>query len=80
MVLGADPGGADDVVIEINPRLTTSYVGLRAAAGENLAGVMLAVAEGKSVELSCREGSTVEFESDGSLRHRRFVDNAPVIT
>ena len=32
LVLGADADGADDYVIEINPRLTTSYIGLRAAA------------------------------------------------
>lgn len=29
LVLGADPTGAEDVVIEVNPRLTTSYIGLR---------------------------------------------------
>src|SRR5690606_6738890 len=34
LVLGAEESA--DVVIEINPRLTTSYVGLRAAARSNL--------------------------------------------
>ena len=47
LVLGADVNGRDDVVIEINPRLTTSYIGLRAAAshGVNLAEAMLAAIE-----------------------------------
>ena len=46
LVLGRDPTGAEDFVIEVNPRLTTSYVGLRAAAKTNLAEAMLRVAEG----------------------------------
>ena len=41
MVLGENPSGEDDVVIEINPRITTSYVGLRAAMGVNLATALL---------------------------------------
>ena len=41
MVLGENPSGEDDVVIEINPRITTSYVGLRAATGVNLAPALL---------------------------------------
>ncbi len=36
MVLGSDPDGADDRVIEINPRLTTSFVGLNRLALEPL--------------------------------------------
>jgi predicted ATP-grasp superfamily ATP-dependent carboligase len=47
LVLGDDPQGHGDAIIEINPRLTTSYVGLRALARENLAGAMLAVARGQ---------------------------------
>jgi predicted ATP-grasp superfamily ATP-dependent carboligase len=46
LVLGRDPHGEEDAVIEINPRLTTSYVGLRAAANGNLAERMLQVANG----------------------------------
>ena len=37
-----------DQVIEINPRLTTSYVGLRALAKTNLAEAMLRTVEGKA--------------------------------
>jgi predicted ATP-grasp superfamily ATP-dependent carboligase len=32
LILGEDGNGAVDCVVEINPRLTTSYVGLQAAA------------------------------------------------
>ncbi len=68
LVLGSNPEGRDDVVIEINPRLTTSYVGLRAAAAAeaNLAAAILAVCEGRSPRLSFRPVE-VQFEPDGSL-------------
>ncbi len=39
LVLGEDPHGSQDVVIEINPRLTTSYLGLRQLVKNNLAQV-----------------------------------------
>jgi hypothetical protein len=42
-------GDTGDRVIEINPRLTTSYVGLRALAADNLMGVLLRLARGESV-------------------------------
>ncbi len=44
LVLGAPEDGSQDVVVEINPRLTTSYVGLRAAALQNLTAAMLDLA------------------------------------
>lgn len=46
LVLGADASGRDDVVIEINPRLTTSYLGLRKLASVNLTAALLNVAQG----------------------------------
>ena len=67
LVLGPDPRGADDVVIEINPRLTTSYVGLRALARENLAAAMLGSASGRQVELSWRH-DPIQFDSAGRVR------------
>ena len=67
LVLGADPRGADDVVIEINPRLTTSYVGLRALSGVNLAATMLAVAQGREVVLSWQRGP-IQFDATGRVR------------
>lgn len=66
LVLGNDPHGQKDVVIEINPRLTTSYVGLRCAAEVNLAAAMLAVRQGGEVELSFRS-EPVQFDPDGGV-------------
>src|SRR3989475_1920703 len=45
LVLG--PSGA--TVIEVNPRLTTSYVGLRRSIRENLAGLILDAAAGRAL-------------------------------
>jgi tyramine---L-glutamate ligase len=67
LVLGANPNGQGDVVIEVNPRLTTSYVGLRAVAGGNLAAAMLAIAEGRLPSLSF-SGQITHFDADGTLR------------
>jgi predicted ATP-grasp superfamily ATP-dependent carboligase len=47
--------GATDQVIEINPRLTTSYVGLRALAETNLAEAMLRAAAGDDVPIRWRD-------------------------
>jgi predicted ATP-grasp superfamily ATP-dependent carboligase len=54
--------GDTDQVIEINPRLTTSYVGLRALAETNLAEAMLRVASGEEIALHWREGE-VRFDT-----------------
>ena len=66
LVLGADHDGRDDVVIEINPRLTTSYVGLRAAVADdsNLAAAIVAEGEGRRPRLSFR-GVEVQCEAVG---------------
>lgn len=42
---------AGDVVLEINPRLTTSYLGLRQATTTNLLGCMLACAKGDDFKI-----------------------------
>jgi predicted ATP-grasp superfamily ATP-dependent carboligase len=42
---------AGDVVLEINPRLTTSYLGLRQATTTNLVGCMLACLNGENFSL-----------------------------
>ncbi len=66
MILGAAADGSRDVVLEVNPRLTTSYVGLRRVAGSNLAAAMLAAARG--VRLALRFGRrAVEFDVDGRV-------------
>jgi predicted ATP-grasp superfamily ATP-dependent carboligase len=61
LVLGSAVDGSGDQVIEINPRLTTSYLGLRALARDNLAEIMLRLALGEVVtHVSWREAE-VEF-------------------
>lgn len=67
LVLGDAPDGSGDCVIEINPRLTTSYVGLRAACRDNLAAAMIATASGQPATLSFRS-EPVEFDADGTIR------------
>jgi predicted ATP-grasp superfamily ATP-dependent carboligase len=66
LVLGSDPTGGEDAVIEINPRLTTSYVGLRAALKTNLAEAMLRVAEGDAAPVEFLSRS-LEFDVDGNV-------------
>jgi predicted ATP-grasp superfamily ATP-dependent carboligase len=67
MVLGRAVDGCEDYVIEINPRLTTSYIGLRAASRTNLAAAMFDVCRGRQPDL-CFAGSPVEFDADGRVR------------
>jgi predicted ATP-grasp superfamily ATP-dependent carboligase len=64
MVVGRSE--AEDAVIEINPRLTTSYVGLRTICQENLAQAMLDVACGETPSLSFQEGP-VRFTPAGNV-------------
>lgn len=74
LVLGERAGEiADDYVIEINPRLTTSYVGLRAACRGNLAEAMLRIAQGEPAELSFRD-DPLQFDADGTVR---FLQGKP---
>jgi len=64
MVLGGRADGGEDFVIEINPRLTTSYIGLRAASRTNLAQAMLTAARGEPPDVSFAPGG-VQFLADG---------------
>ena len=50
-VLGDDPTGRQDVIIEVNPRVTTSYVGLRRYHGCNLAQAMIDIAAGRAINI-----------------------------
>lgn len=67
LVLGATP--AADVVIEVNPRLTTSYIGLRRLAKSNLAELWLRLACGQPVDEPVWRDMSVEFTAaaDASL-------------
>jgi predicted ATP-grasp superfamily ATP-dependent carboligase len=66
LVLGTSPHGDDDTVIEVNPRLTTSYVGLRAAARGNLAEAMLAATRGEAFELAF-DPRPLAWDADGAV-------------
>jgi predicted ATP-grasp superfamily ATP-dependent carboligase len=47
MILGGRRDGLDDRVLEVNPRLTTSFVGLAAAASHSLVRAIITAAEGR---------------------------------
>jgi predicted ATP-grasp superfamily ATP-dependent carboligase len=70
LVLGADESGANDAVIEINPRLTTSYVGLRKLARFNIAAAMLSIIAGATPPAFDWHAGVVSWRTDGSVTHR----------
>jgi hypothetical protein len=66
LILGDSANGSEDVVLEINPRMTTSYIGLRQACAGNLARGMLDIAAGRNTDLSFHAGPlqfTVQHEN-----------------
>jgi predicted ATP-grasp superfamily ATP-dependent carboligase len=66
MVLGDDPHGTQDVVVEINPRMTTSYIGLRAATQQNLAKAMIDIAFGATMTMDIPfSRDPIHFHADG---------------
>jgi predicted ATP-grasp superfamily ATP-dependent carboligase len=70
LILGREPDGSADAVIEINPRLTTSYVGLRTAATTNLAEAMWRVAQGELHPIEFSERA-IEFDASGNVSYLR---------
>ncbi len=64
IVLGED--SQQDVLIEVNPRLTTSYVGLSTLVNGNLAEGMLRVAEGLTWP-ACFQNDPVRFDASGKI-------------
>jgi predicted ATP-grasp superfamily ATP-dependent carboligase len=67
IVLGAAEDGSQDWLIELNPRLTTSYIGLRALAQTNLAQLVLQLARGEPIEEPVWRQETVRFATDGGI-------------
>ncbi len=63
-------GNRQATVIEINPRLTTSYVGLRLSIKENLAGLMVDAALGLSLPDRITATGRCRFRSDGRILRR----------
>lgn len=66
MVLGEAYDGSEDYIIEVNPRITTSYVGLRKYYKTNLAGAMIDVVQGREPKLVPR-GVEVAWDSAGTV-------------
>jgi biotin carboxylase len=60
--------GEGPVVLEINPRLTTSFCGLRAALGVNVAGMVIDLFRSSSLPLMppSQAGRTVELVAEGA--------------
>jgi predicted ATP-grasp superfamily ATP-dependent carboligase len=67
LVLGSNHDGSQDFVIEINPRLTTSYIGLRVLAKANLAEAMLRVVGGEMMHPLDWHRGAVHFKTDGTF-------------
>lgn len=57
------------VVIEVNPRLTTAYLGVRATVDENVAGLAIAACKGRLPDPPAIQRS-VGFSSAGRIRRR----------
>jgi len=74
LVLGTNPDGSDDRAIEINPRMTTSYVGLRALTTRNLAGAMLELANGINAEPIEWSTDRIVFRPNGSIERIERTD------
>lgn len=70
LVLGDAADGRGDSLIELNPRLTTSYIGLRALAKTNLAATWLHVVHGEPTASPEWKPGTVRFEADGTVAVR----------
>ncbi len=67
MILGDVEDGARDFVIGLNPRLTTSYVGLQALCEDNLAEVMLRLARGEEAGPVRWLDRVVHFTAEGEV-------------
>lgn len=67
LVLDETGNEANDMVIEVNARLTTSYLGLRALSRKNLITLMLAWAQGEDVQPAWMPGRVI-FTPDGQVR------------
>jgi predicted ATP-grasp superfamily ATP-dependent carboligase len=67
LIIGSDANGGEDVVIEVNPRLTTSYVGLRHRVRPNLGEAMWQLATGRPAHLSFLQ-APLQFDADGAVR------------
>lgn len=65
LILGDAADGSRDYAVEINPRLTTSYVGLRELAEFNIAEQLMRVVGGSAPEPMRWKAEPVRFTADG---------------
>lgn len=70
LVLGDAHGGRDDRVIEINPRLTTSYIGLRQFTSSNLAEAMVRVLHSRPISAFQWHSRAIRFEPHDAIDPR----------
>lgn len=70
-------GDADVFVVEVNPRLTTAYLGVRAAVDENVAALALAACAG-SLPASPRVRRRVRFSASGDVVVERICPASTV--
>lgn len=67
MILGAATDGSEDYVVEVNPRYTVSYVGLRAATDDNLAALLMQLTNGEPVSTP-HFARDVQWVAAGAIR------------
>jgi len=58
---------SDDLAIEINPRLTTSYIGLRQACQQNLMEMLIRVVQGEKVDPPTWRAGDRRFDCSGNV-------------
>ena len=68
LIMGSAADGGEDRAIEINPRLTTSYLGLRRMTKQNLLGLWLRIVAGERPAPPVWSERAIEFDADGSAR------------
>jgi hypothetical protein len=66
LILGDSADGSKDMVIEVNPRLTTSYIGIRQLVTENLLQMILDLSRGRSVTYGVKPGQ-LRFTHEGHV-------------
>jgi len=66
-ILGDGADGSQDYVLEINPRVTTSYVGLRRAASVNLLDLVRRAVQGEQLPDTTWHHLPIEFTADGRV-------------
>lgn len=77
LVLGPAGDGSEDQLIEINPRLTTSYLGVRRSLRGNLAEALVASATGQPLHVEAMQ-LPIAFLADGTVA--ADFDSLPIVT